>query len=149
MDERGWTYGYLERESHKRARDGLSRSRWQQLGTGFRMTEFPEPATLQLIADVIEADITTVLLAAAQSVGLDARRRGPLLGHLLPAGTDVLSHRMRDAILTIIRAAVAETLAAESDDDENDHGTDMSLEWANTEPSTRRNTKGRSADTSA
>lgn len=130
MDERGWTYGHLERQAAKRSQDGLTRSRWQQLGSGSRMNVFPDPSTLQLIADVIELDITTVLIAAAQSLGLDARRRGPMLAHLLPAGTDVLSDRMRDAILTIIRAAVAEQLAMRDEGDGERNDMDMRLEWA-------------------
>lgn len=126
MDERGWTYTDLDRRS-----DGnLTKGRWQQLGSGVRQRSFPEPTTVALIADVLEVEVTTVVLAAAQSVGLDARRRGPDLAHLLPAGTDRLSERMRDAILTIIRAAVAETLTqAVDDEDATEPGGAVTLEW--------------------
>lgn len=34
--------------------------------------------------------------------------QGSLLAQMLPAGTDLLSDRMRGAILNVIRAAVAE-----------------------------------------
>lgn len=105
MDECGWSYADL---AH-RAGDELTRSRWQQLGTGVRMRAFPEPHTIALIARVLEVDVTSVVLACAEALGLDARLRGPDLVQLLPAGTERLSERMRDAILAVIRAAVAQT----------------------------------------
>lgn len=105
MDERGWSYADL---AH-RAGDELTRSRWQQLGTGVRMRAFPEPHTIALIAHVLEVDVTTVVLACAEALGLDAHLRGPDLAQLLPAGTERLPERMRDAILAVIRAAVAQT----------------------------------------
>lgn len=114
MDERGWSYADLERRTEHR----LTKSRLQQLGSGIRMREFPEPSSIALLADALEVEVTTVVLAAAQSVGLDARRRGPDLAHLLPSGTDRLSPEMQAAILTMIRAAVAETLAVRDEDDE-------------------------------
>jgi hypothetical protein len=104
MDERGWSYAQLAHRSQGR----LTKSRWQQLGTMTRMKEFPELQTVKLMADVLEVDETTIVLSAAASLGIDARLRGPMLAQLLPAGTDLLSDRMRDAILGVIRAAVAE-----------------------------------------
>lgn len=144
MDERGWSYGELERRS-----DGaLSKGRWQQLGTGVRMAAFPEPESLLLMSTVLEVDETTVVLCAAQSLGIDARRRGPDLAQLLPAGTDRLSERMRDAILTVIRAAVAETLAADGDD-EGARSEGSVLEWAKVDAPSRRNAIGTNAENRA
>jgi hypothetical protein len=112
MDDRGWSYGQLEHRS-----DGqLTKGRWQQLGTQTRMSRFPEPDTLRLMARVLELDETTIVLSAAASLGIDARWRGPLLAQLLPAGTDLLSDRMRDALLGVIRAAVAEAAAYAGDE---------------------------------
>lgn len=143
MDERGWSYGELERRSGHQ----LTKGRWQQLGTGVRMAGFPEPATIALIADVLEVDVTTVLLAAAQTVGLDARRRGPDLAHLLPAGTDRLSPGMMHAILAVIRAAVAETLR---DGDESATGPDAdpapTVEWPRRDSPSGRNAFTKRAD---
>lgn len=148
MDERGWSYGYLERQANRTTGVGLSRSRWQQLGTARRMTEFPEPATLQHIADVLELDITTVLLATGASLEMQVRPRGSMFGQLLPAGVDELSQRMRDGLLTITRAAVAEHLA--SSGDENDHTErDFTLEWNRTRPAQLRNSEARSGDSTA
>jgi hypothetical protein len=132
MDDRGWTYGQLEHRS-----DGqLTKGRWQQLGTQSRMKNFPEPDTLRLMARVLELDETTIVLSAATSLGLDARWRGPMLAQLLPAGTDRLSDRMRDAILAIVRAAVAESWERE----ELGVAADVTLEWAKTDDATGRST---------
>lgn len=148
MDERGWNYPELARRSG----NVLSRGRWQQLGTGMRLKELPEPGSLLAIAEALEVDVTTVLLAAGQSVGLAVRRRGPELAHLLPAGTDRLSPAMRDAILTIIRAAVTETLTADSDDEDGGHerrsaDDEYTLDWAHGVGSvTRSNARPKAAD---
>jgi hypothetical protein len=110
MHERGWSYSDLERASDR----ALTRGRWQQLGSGVPQRKFPEPGSLTVIAQVLEVDMTTVVLAAARSLGLEVGRRGAELAHLLPVHTDRISERMRDAILTLIRSAVAEA----SDDDD-------------------------------
>jgi transcriptional regulator with XRE-family HTH domain len=144
MDERGWSYADLARRSG----DRLTRSRWQQIGTGVRVTNFPEPANLALMADVLEVDVTTVLLAAAQTLGLDARRRGTDFAQLLPAGTDRLPEKVQAAVLSMIRALVAEQLAHEPDDGD-DHSEDRSFRWSKTDAPTRRNAAGGVADTSA
>ena len=104
MDARGWSYSDLERRSDR----ALSRGRWQQLGSGVPQRKFPDPISLTVIARVLDVDITTVVLAAAQAVGLEVRPRTSDLGALLPPGTDLLSERMRDAILALVRAAVAD-----------------------------------------
>lgn len=142
MDERGWSYGELE----KRTGHQLTKGRWQQLGTGVRMPEFPTPKTIALIAEALDVDVTAVVLAAAQSLGLDVRRRGPDLAHLLPAGVDRLPPTMRDAILALIRAAVAETLERGEDGDEDDAAggssggrNDLTLEWAERDAPNGRN----------
>lgn len=104
MDERRWSYTDLERASDR----ALTRGRWQQLGSGGPQRKFPEPGSLAVIARVLEVDTTTVVLAAARSLGLDVGRPGAELAHSLPEDTDRISERMRDAILTLIRCAVAE-----------------------------------------
>jgi len=55
-------------------------------------------------------DITTIVLAAAHTVGLDVRHDRGGLALLLPAGTERLSDQTRKAILTLIRAAVTDTV---------------------------------------
>jgi hypothetical protein len=126
MKERGWSYSDLERASGR----ALTRGRWQQLGSGAGQRKFPDPSSLSVISEVLEVDITTVVLAAARSVGLDVRTRGTDLAHLLPALTERLSERMRDAILTLVRAAVAETRGDDGGDvAPPDALSGLRLEW--------------------
>ena len=143
MEDRGWSYGQLEHRS-----DGkLTKGRWQQLGTQSRMSRFPEPETLRLMARVLELDETTVVLSAAESLGLDVRRRGPVLAQLLPAGTDRLSERFRDAFLALIRAAVAESW--ERDTNAPEAAADVTLEWSKTDEPVRRNPTARTGQNGA
>jgi hypothetical protein len=126
MQERCWSYSDLERASGR----ALTRGRWQQLGSGAELRKFPDPGSLTVISEVLEVDITTVVLAAAQTLGLDVRRQDAELSNLLPDRTERLSDRMRDAILALVRAAVAETL----DDDgleptRSDALRGLRLEW--------------------
>jgi len=137
MDERGWSYTDLERRSDR----ALSRGRWQQLGSGAAQRKFPDPASLVVIAQVLEVDITTVVLAAARSVGLDARSRDSELSRLLPAGTERLSARTRDALLATIRAAVADA-ADRSPTPQNDDLRGLALEWPKAAAPSRQDPDG-------
>jgi hypothetical protein len=140
MDDRGWSYGQLE----QRSKGKLTKGRWQQLGTQSRMSRFPEPDTLRLMARVLELDETTIVLSAAESLGLDVRRRGPMLAQLLPAGTDQLSERFRDAILALIRAAVAESWARDEEPSQAGVASpNVTLEWSKTDGAAGRNPSGR------
>jgi hypothetical protein len=124
MQARGWSYSDLQRASG----GALTRGRWQQLGSGVPQRKFPDPASLTIIAEVLQVDITTVVLAAARSVGLDVNRQGAELSRLLPERTELLPGRMRDAILTLIRAAVAEADADRSAEVARP-GSGLRLEW--------------------
>jgi hypothetical protein len=131
MDERGWSYAQLSHRSGGK----LTKSRWQQLGTQTRMKEFPELATVKILADVLEVDETSIVLSVAASLGIDVRLRGPMLAQLLPAGTDLLSDRVRDAILSLIRAAVAEAAAHADETDagvNTAHAESETYEWSKT-----------------
>ena len=136
-DERGWSYADLEvRADHR-----ITRGRWQQLATNVRVRAFPERDNIPVIAAVLEVDETTVVLAAAKSLGLDVRWRGPDLAQLMPAGTDQLSEPVRDAILAVIRATVSEAIARATGDDEPRRtvGSGPSvLEWGKTGPASAR-----------
>ena len=137
MDERGWSYSDLERRSGQ----ALSRGRWQQLGAGAAQRKFPDPASLVVIAQVLEVDITTVVLAAARTVGLDARTRESELSRLLPAGTERLSDRTREAVLTVIRAAVADA-ADRNPAPENERIRGLTLEWPKAAAPSRQDPNG-------
>lgn len=144
MAERGWSYMDLERESGHR----LSRGRWQQLGSGLQQRRFPDPATLVLIAEVLDVDVTTVVLAAAQALGLGSTRSASGLAQLLPAGTDRLPERMRDAILNLIRAAVSDSAASERARGTGEMGG-LTLEWPKSAAPSRRQGDDEGAATGA
>lgn len=106
MAEEGWSYADLERLSGGR----VSKPRWQQLGSGIPQKRFPDPETMEAIAEIFGYDRATVLHAAAATVGYSIQRSGALLAHLLPSGTEMLSQRTQDAVLTMLRAVVADTV---------------------------------------
>lgn len=134
MTERGWSYADLERESGR----ALSRGRWQQLGSAEAQQKFPNPDSLRIIADVLQVDVSSVVLAAARAVGLPMPAQGSGFANLLPAGTERLSAPMRDALLALIRAAVAETTA---DSALHEVGS-MTLEWPKESAPSRRHPDG-------
>lgn len=103
--ERGWSYAQLA----ERANDAVSRQRWQQLGTGTRIKEFPEPATIQAIADALDVDITLVVLAVARSIGFDVSKRDSSLAAMLPPSAAHLSPEQRDAVLAVVRVMAPPT----------------------------------------
>jgi transcriptional regulator with XRE-family HTH domain len=137
MDSQGWSYSDLERRSGQ----ALSRGRWQQLGSGAEQKKFPDPASLLVIAQVLEIDITTVVLAAARAVGLAVTPDGGDLAHLLPPGTERLSGRMREAILMVIRAGVTES-SGEQAAPSADHPGGPLLEWPKSAAPSRRHRNG-------
>ncbi len=107
LDENGWDYTDMAAAIG----DQLTKKRLEQLGGGRRTKEFPEPRTLILIAQALEVPPATVVLAAARSVGIDARTDADELAELLPPGTHRLPGRIRVAVAALIRAVVAETPA--------------------------------------
>jgi hypothetical protein len=133
MQEHGWSYRDLELRSDH----AVTRQRWQQLGSGTPQKKFPEPATLSAIAEVLQVEITLVVLAAGRAVGLDTRLSDTDLARLLPPGTELLTERMRNAILTMIRAAVtdARTGTAQIDPEAS---TGLTLQWPKSDAPSRR-----------
>lgn len=145
MDERDLSYADLARLSAGR----LTKSRWQQLATGVRIRSWPEPDTVRVLVEVLGYDYTTVVLASAMSLDLPVNGRGPLLAQLLPAGTDLLSDRMRSAILAMIRAAVEEAARRDGDAPALGHMGDGGVfDWPKVDGQSRPgNTPPRAADT--
>lgn len=137
MREHGWSYRDLERHSGR----VLTRGRWQQLGSGGPQKKFPDPASLTAIAGALQLDITLVVLAAAQGVGLAVQHPGSDLARLLPPGTEQLSEQMRNAILTMISAAIAEaaTPTGKTDRPGPRGGT---MEWSKSDAPSQRHRRG-------
>ncbi len=96
-ERRGLSYRMLE----SRSGAVISAQRWQQLGTGVRMKEFPEPATLAAMAIALEVDVTSVVLSAASSVGLAVRDVRP---GLLADSISVLSADDKYAVEVIVKS---------------------------------------------
>jgi hypothetical protein len=87
----------------------LTRQRFQQLGKGLRITEFPEPATLAAIAVSLDVDVALVVLATAKSIGLSVDTGSESeLGMMLPAAARNLTRDQRNALLSLVRSIVTE-----------------------------------------
>ncbi|UUG69897.1 immunity repressor [Gordonia phage Morkie] len=98
---RGFSYADLE----NRADAVITRQRWQQLGTGVRIKEFPEPATIEAMAAALDVDVAEVVLAAARSIGLNVQRGAQSdLAARLPYSADKLTPVQQDAIVTLVRS---------------------------------------------
>lgn len=98
---RGFSYADLE----NRADSAIRRQRWQQLGTGVRIKEFPEPATIEAMAKALDVDVAVVVLAAARSIGLDVKRGAQSdLAAMLPYSANKLSADQRVAIAALVRS---------------------------------------------
>lgn len=113
---RGWSY----REIAARGNDVISAQRWQQLGTGVRLKEFPEPTTVAAMADALEVDVAAVLLATAKSLGLDVQRRQSELAAMLPSTAERLTPEQRDAVLAVVRAMTPTQETRNEDQDTQD-----------------------------
>lgn len=111
--DRGLTYAQLEEMSGA----AITRQRWQQLGTGIRIKEFPEPATLSAMAEALRVQVTTVVLAAAKTIGLPVTREISDLAAMLPSGTERLSEMQRDAIVAVAKAMLQPAQDKATDED--------------------------------
>lgn len=105
---RGFSYADLE----NRADSAIRRQRWQQLGTGVRIKEFPEPATIEAMAKALDVDVAVVVLAAARSIGLDVKRGAQSdLAAMLPYSANKLTADQRAAIVALVRAITEDAAA--------------------------------------
>lgn len=97
-------HGFTYRELEVRADSVISHQRWQQLGTNSRVKEFTEPATILAMAQALDVDVTTVVLATAKSVGLPVESGLGVseLARSLPASARELDGDQRDAIISLI-----------------------------------------------
>jgi hypothetical protein len=78
------------------------RQRWQQLATS-PIRNFPDPPTIRSIAGALGVTQRTVVLAAAESLGLDTGTPGGLVEQLLPPGLDDLPEDEQRALLGVAR----------------------------------------------
>lgn len=100
-------YGYSYAELAARTDHVISRQRWQQLGTGVRLHEFPEPATLAAISAALGVNVSHVLLATARTIGLPVEIDGTSdLARMMPYSARKLTVDQRNAILAVVRSIV-------------------------------------------
>lgn len=93
------SYDQLERDCGGRP----SSKRLQQIVTG-QLKAFPDPDSIRSLARGLRVSEAAVVLAAAESLGLDVRRALPALVEILPAEASDLSEREALAVAELIRA---------------------------------------------
>lgn len=94
------TYQKLEEDS-----GGVVKAqRWNQITNGIRLSEFPEPRTLEAMARALNVNVEVVLLAFARALGLQVSRSRSLFAELLPPIADELTEQQQGAILALIRS---------------------------------------------
>jgi len=129
---RGFSYTDLEH----RAGNVITRQRWQQLGTGVRVKEFSEPATIRAMAAALEVDESMVVLAMAKSVGLNVELGGAqsILARMLPAVARRLTAEQRNAIVGMVRVmGQAQSQAQQASADEGELGpsnAEVDVTWS-------------------
>lgn len=108
-DRTGDSYADMSRK----VRNEIHISRLQQLATA-PPREFPkQPRTVELLAELLEVPITTIVLGFAAGLGIPVSHTGSMLERTLPPGTDSLTAEDREAIRAVTRALVdARTAAA-------------------------------------
>ncbi|HJP80577.1 MAG TPA: hypothetical protein VJ914_40270 [Pseudonocardiaceae bacterium] len=80
--------------------------RLHQLATN-EIKGFPDPPTIRGLAKGLGVTEMTVVLATAESLGLDIQMPGgDGWAALLPAGTDRLPSHFRDAVLAVVHSAI-------------------------------------------
>jgi hypothetical protein len=95
-------------EMARKVGDEINRSRMHQLVTA-PPKEFPKRArTIELLAQLLEVPVTTVVLAFAAGLGIPVSTEQSRLALLLPARTDdLLTDEDRDAIIAMTRSLMA------------------------------------------
>ncbi len=62
--------------------------------------------TFEQLAQVLDTDVTTVVLAFARSLGLDVRATGPAADRVLPPDAERLTERQRAVLLSVVDVMV-------------------------------------------
>ena len=62
--------------------------------------------TFEQLAEVLDTDVTTVVLAFARSLGLDVRASGPAADRVLPPDAERLTERQRAVLLSVVDVMV-------------------------------------------
>lgn len=99
----------------RKVRDELQPNRLHQLHTKPPKT-FASPRTMELLAELLEVPVATIVLSYAASLGVPVRDAAPELARRLPPGIDALTQHDEDAVLGVVRALVDARRKAEPPD---------------------------------
>lgn len=101
-DRTGASYADMSRK----VRDEIHISQLQRLATQ-PPKEFPKHGrTIELLAELLQVPVTTIVLGYAAGLGIPVRQEGTLLERTLPPGTDILGDEERAAVQQVTRALV-------------------------------------------
>lgn len=103
----GRSYAELERDCG----GAPTRGRLQQL-VNQQIKNFPDPPTVSALARGLRVSQAAVVLAAAESLGLDVRTPLPRLVELLPAEARDLTEQQAAAIAHLVRTIVGSAVSA-------------------------------------
>lgn len=95
--------------------------RWNQITNGIRVSEFPEPRTIEAMAVALNVGVDVLVFAFARAVGLDVQRNQSGFADLLPPMVNELTDRDQHAVLSVIRA-LGEAHRNANDNDGGDGG---------------------------
>lgn len=93
------------KELQRACGDYPSDKRLQQLATK-PPRNFPDPPTISALARGLRVPAVTVVLSAAESLGIDVRRAAPALLDRLPAGVDKLTEEQTRVLVDMARSFV-------------------------------------------
>ncbi|AOZ64374.1 LamD-like protein [Mycobacterium phage Marcoliusprime] len=80
--------------------------RWNQIANGLRVVEFPEPRTIEAIAQALDVPVSTVLLSFGEALGLAVDSPSSFAA-LIPPSADKLTPDQQHAVLAVIRSYAA------------------------------------------
>jgi len=89
----------------RKVRSELQPNRLHQLHTATPKS-FAEARTMELLAELLEVPVATIVLAYASSLGIPVKDSSTELARTLPPGTEKLTLEDRDAIRAIIKALI-------------------------------------------
>lgn len=100
----GRSYATLARDCG----DAIGAKRLQHIATLTRpLANFPDPPSIRGLARGLRVTERTVILAAAESLGLDVGQALPPLVEQLPVGTEQLTDQEVSTVVTMVRTLLA------------------------------------------
>ena len=114
----GRSYAELERDCG----GSPSKGRLQQM-VRQPIKNFPDPPTVRALAGGLKVGEAAVVLAAAESLGLDVRSSRPRVVELLPGDADLLTERQAAAVAHLVSTIVQDAESVVAVDEEHEQTT--------------------------